>query len=60
MVSVSVSGLTASALARALRLDPACVFGRITDDQVRLDMRTITDGQVPAIAAALGRIGHGS
>jgi hypothetical protein len=39
-----------------LRLDEACVFGRIEDDRVRLDMRTITDEQAPAIAAAIGRI----
>jgi L-seryl-tRNA(Ser) seleniumtransferase len=55
-VSVSVPGLSASELARRLRLDEACVFGRIEDDLVRLDMRTLTDEQVPAVAAALGRI----
>jgi L-seryl-tRNA(Ser) seleniumtransferase len=55
-VSVSVPGLSASELARRLRLDEACVFSRIEDDLVRLDMRTITDEQVPAIAAAFGRI----
>ena len=56
MVSVSVPGLSASELARRLRLDEACVFGRIEDDLVRLDMRTLTDEQLPAIAAALGRV----
>ncbi len=56
MVSVSVSGLSASELARRLRLDAACVFGRIEADRVRLDLRTVTDAQVPAIAAALARI----
>jgi L-seryl-tRNA(Ser) seleniumtransferase len=55
-VSVSVPGLSASELGRRLRLDEACVFGRIEDDLVRLDMRTLTDGQVSAIAEALGRI----
>ena len=55
-VSVSVPGLGASELARRLRLDEACVFSRIQDDLVRLDMRTITDEQVPVIAMALGRI----
>ena len=55
MVSVSVPGLNASELGRCLRLDEACVFSRIEDDLVRLDMRTLTDEQVPAIAAALGR-----
>jgi len=58
MVSVSVSGLSASELARRLRLDEACVFSRIEADLVRLDMRTITDEQVPALAAALGRSAH--
>jgi len=56
MVSVSVPGLSASELARRLRLDEACVFSRIEDDLVRLDMRTLIDEQLPAIAAALGRI----
>jgi L-seryl-tRNA(Ser) seleniumtransferase len=55
-VSVSAPGLSASELARRLRLDEACIFSRIEDDLVRLDMRTITDEQVPAIAAAFGRI----
>jgi len=56
MVSLSVPGLSASELARRLRLDQACVFSRIEDDLVRLDVRTLTEEQVPAIAAALGRI----
>jgi L-seryl-tRNA(Ser) seleniumtransferase len=55
-VSVSARGLSASELARELRLDAACIFSRIEDDVVRLDMRTITDEQVPLIAAAFGRI----
>jgi L-seryl-tRNA(Ser) seleniumtransferase len=55
-VSVSVPGRSAAELARRLRLDEACVFGRIEADLVRLDMRTITDEQLPGIAAALGRI----
>ena len=58
MVSVSVPGLSASDLARRLRLDKACVFSRIEDDLIRLDLRTLTDEQVPAIAAALGRVAH--
>ena len=56
MVSVSVPGLSASELARRLRMDKACIFSRIEDDLVRLDMRTLTDDQVSAIAAALGRV----
>ena len=54
-VSVSVPGLSASELARRLRLSEACVFGRIEDALVRLDMRTITNDEVPAIASALGQ-----
>lgn len=55
-VSVAVPGLSASELARRLRLDEACVFSRIEGDLVRLDMRTVTDEQVPAIVAAFGRL----
>jgi L-seryl-tRNA(Ser) seleniumtransferase len=53
---IAVPDMSADALARALRLDDACVFGRIQDDCVRLDVRTVTDEQLPAIAAALGRL----
>jgi L-seryl-tRNA(Ser) seleniumtransferase len=56
MVSVSVPGLSAAELARRLRLDAACIFSRVEDDLVRLDMRTLTDEQVPAIVKAFGRI----
>jgi L-seryl-tRNA(Ser) seleniumtransferase len=59
MVSVSGLGLSPSELARRLRLDEACIFGRIEGDLVRLDMRTVTDEQVPAIVAAFGRIAAG-
>lgn len=54
-VTASVPGLSATELARRLRLDDACVFGRIQDDCVRLDMRTLTDEQVPHVAEALKR-----
>ena len=56
VVSVSLPGMSAADLARALRLDRACVFGRIEHNQVLLDVRTITDEQVPMIAEAVGRI----
>jgi L-seryl-tRNA(Ser) seleniumtransferase len=55
-VILSVPGLSAAALARRLRLDPACIFGRIADDRVRLDVRTLADDQLPQVASALGRI----
>jgi L-seryl-tRNA(Ser) seleniumtransferase len=56
VVTVSVPGLSASEIARRLRLDEACVFSRIEDELVRLDMRTIADDQISAIASALGRM----
>jgi L-seryl-tRNA(Ser) seleniumtransferase len=54
---ISLPGMSASELARRLRLDDACIFGRIKEDCVRLDVRTLTDEQLPLVAAALGRIG---
>jgi L-seryl-tRNA(Ser) seleniumtransferase len=54
--SVSLPGISAAELARRLRLDPACIFGRIEEERVCLDTRTITDDQVKKIAEALGRI----
>jgi L-seryl-tRNA(Ser) seleniumtransferase len=56
VVTVSLPEMSATDLARRLRLDDACIFGRIEDDRVRLDVRTLTDEQVPFVAAALGRI----
>ena len=56
MVTLTAPGFSASELARALRLDEACIFGRIEADRVRLDMRTLTDEQTELIAAALSRI----
>jgi L-seryl-tRNA(Ser) seleniumtransferase len=48
--------MKAEALARALRLDEACVFTRVADDAVVLDVRTLTDDEIPLIAAAVGRV----
>jgi len=56
VVMVSLPEMSASELVRRLRLDCACVFGRIENDRVCLDVRTLTDEQVPLVAAALGRI----
>lgn len=56
MVTVTIPGMSAEALVRRLRMDDACVFARIEDDQVRLDLRTLTDEQVPQVTAALQRI----
>ncbi len=55
VVTVSLPEMSASDLARKLRLDRACVFGRIENDRVCLDVRTLADEQVPAVAAAFGR-----
>jgi L-seryl-tRNA(Ser) seleniumtransferase len=60
VVAVSAPGLSAAELARRLRLDEACIFGRLQDDLVLLDLRTITDEEAAAIAAALGRISQGA
>jgi L-seryl-tRNA(Ser) seleniumtransferase len=56
VVTVSLPEMSAAELARRLRLDRACVFGRIENDRLCLDVRTLTDEQVPAVAAALGRV----
>jgi L-seryl-tRNA(Ser) seleniumtransferase len=56
MVRVSLPGLSADTLAQRLRIDRACVFGRIEADQVCLDVRTITDAEVKTIVEALARI----
>jgi len=56
MVTVVADGLSAEELARRLRTDDAQVFGRIEDDKLRLDMRTITDEQVAVIATAIQRV----
>jgi L-seryl-tRNA(Ser) seleniumtransferase len=45
-----------AALARLLRMDPACIFTRIENEQVILDVRTIQDKELQQIAAAAGRI----
>ena len=55
LVTVTVPGMTAQELAERLRMDEACVFSRIENDQVVLDVRTMTDAQVPLVAAAVGR-----
>ena len=55
-VTVSIPGLSADELSGRLRVDEACVFGRIEKGFVHLDTRTITDEQVTIIAAALKRV----
>lgn len=59
-VSISLPGLSAEELARRLRLDDACVVGRIERERVVLDLRTVTDVEVAEIAGAVGRVGAGN
>lgn len=54
-VALVASGSTPAALAARLRLDQSAVFGRIEDNRVLLDVRTIKDEHVAAIAQAVGR-----
>jgi L-seryl-tRNA(Ser) seleniumtransferase len=56
VVTVSVPELSAAELARKLRLDSACVFGRIENDRLCLDVLTLSDAQLPMVAAAFGRL----
>ena len=58
-VKVSLPGLSADELSRRLRLDEACIFGRIAEDLVRLDLRTVTDAQVATLAEGLARVAEG-
>jgi L-seryl-tRNA(Ser) seleniumtransferase len=55
VVTVSLPGVKTEELARRLRMDEACVFTRIENDQVVMDARTLTDAQVPLVAAAAAR-----
>ena len=54
-VAVTVEGLAADGLARRLRMDPEGVFGRIENERVLLDVRTLAPAELPAVAAAVGR-----
>ncbi|HUS45471.1 MAG TPA: L-seryl-tRNA(Sec) selenium transferase [Phycisphaerae bacterium] len=56
LVAVVVEGLGAEELARRLRTDEACVFARIENDRVVLDVRTIREKELPAVADAMGRV----
>ena len=55
LVAVTVPSVKAQELARRLRMDDACVFTRIENEQVVMDVRTMTDAEVPVVAAAVGR-----
>jgi L-seryl-tRNA(Ser) seleniumtransferase len=55
-VALVASAQDPAEFARRLRMDPACVFGRIEDDRVLLDMRTVTGDQIASVLAAVERI----
>jgi len=56
LVALQCEKFQASDLARRLREDEACIFTRIEQEQVLLDVRTLTEEQIPLIAAAVQRI----
>ena len=55
LVKVSLPDTPAGETARGLRMDDACVFTRIEDEQIVMDVRTITDDQIDPIAQAFAR-----
>ena len=55
-VAVGTAALTARALDDALRTSDPAVIGRITDDRLLLDCRTILASQLPALAKALRHV----
>ena len=55
VVRLTVDGLSAGDLAERLRTDPACIFTRVDNEQVVLDVRTLWDHQIPQIATAVAR-----
>ncbi|MBM4442503.1 MAG: L-seryl-tRNA(Sec) selenium transferase, partial [Candidatus Rokubacteria bacterium] len=55
-VAVGTAELPAQALDDALRAGDPAVIGRIADDRLLLDCRTILAAQVPALARALAGV----
>jgi len=55
LVKVSPGEIPAAEIARCLRTDDACIFTRIEDERIVMDVRTITDDQVDTIAEAFAR-----
>ena len=52
-VALRSSAISAEDLARSLRVGATSVLGRIERDRVLLDMRTVTDAELPDLAAAV-------
>jgi L-seryl-tRNA(Ser) seleniumtransferase len=55
-VSVRAEGHTSEALAQALAANDPSVITRIQDQAVMLDLRTVSDDEVPAIATAIATV----
>jgi L-seryl-tRNA(Ser) seleniumtransferase len=55
LVVVSLPNLKSDELARRLRMDEACVFARIANDRLVMNVRTLTDADIPLVAAAVAR-----
>lgn len=56
VVTITIAGLSAEELARALRHTPVTVVGRIKEEAVLLDCRTINDDELPLVADAFKTI----
>lgn len=58
-VSIHLPNLSARNLMAALRQGPTPVIGRIEQERVMLDLRTVHEDEIPAIVATLTRIASG-
>ena len=58
-VALRSPSLGADALARRLRTGTPPVLGRIEHDRVLLDLRTVADAELPALALAIRQAGEG-
>ncbi len=52
-IALTAAGLSAHDLARRLRLGTPGVVGRIERDRVLIDLRTVSDDETAAVAAAI-------
>lgn len=57
-VRLTSAGVKAQELARRLRMDEACIFPRVEDEAVILDVRTLEDCDLPTVAQAAARAAH--
>ena len=55
LVAVALGDVAAGDLADRLRADEACIFTRIEAERLVLDVRTMTDAQLPLTADAIAR-----